>query len=146
MDPFKMILISGCLVGLECRYDGSTEKKDSLLASLKGANLLPFCPEQMGGLSTPRPRAEIIGGDGHDVLAHKARVISEEGEDITEPFIRGATESMKLVRLFNITEAYLKGKSPSCGLGTILRNGHQVKGNGVCAALLSQNGIKITCV
>ncbi|MFQ5956850.1 MAG: DUF523 domain-containing protein [Candidatus Brocadiales bacterium] len=141
-----MILISGCLVGLECRYDGSTAKNDRLLASLRGVDLLPFCPEQMGGLPTPRPKAEITGGDGHDVLAQKARVINEEGEDITESFIRGATESMKLVRLFNITEAYLKSKSPSCGLGRIYRDGHQVKGDGVCAALLSQNGIKITCV
>ncbi len=141
-----MILISGCLVGLECRHDGSTEKDDDLLASLKGVNLLPFCPEQMGGLSTPRPSAEITGGDGHDVLAHKARVISEDGEDVTVPFVRGAMESKKLVRLFNITSAYLKGKSPSCGLGTIFRNGRQVEGDGVCAALLSRNGIKITCV
>ncbi|HHT9135469.1 MAG TPA: DUF523 domain-containing protein [Candidatus Avalokitesvara rifleensis] len=141
-----MVLISGCLVGLECRYDGGTEKDEDLLASLRGINLLPFCPEQMGGLPTPRPRAEITGGDGHDVLARRARVVNEHGEDVTEPFIRGAMESMKLVRLFNTTKAYLKGKSPSCGLGTIFRNGRQVKGDGVCAALLSQSGVNITCV
>ncbi len=131
---------------MECRYDGSTEKNDSLLATLKDSTILPFCPEQMGGLPTPRPRAEIVGGDGHDVLANRARVIGEDGEDVTMSFIRGATESIKLVRLFDITEAYLKDKSPSCGLGTIYRNGRQVKGDGVCAALLSQNGIKITSV
>lgn len=141
-----MILISGCLVGLGCRYDGSTEKDDDLLASLRGTDLLPFCPEQLGGLPTPRPGAEIVGSDGHDVLARKARVVNEHGEDVTEPFVRGAKESMKLVRLFNITRAHLKAKSPSCGLGVILRGGREVKGDGVCAALLAQNGVKITCV
>ncbi len=141
-----MVLVSGCLVGLECRYDGSSERDDHLLALLQGTNFLPFCPEQMGGLPTPRPRAEIVGGDGHDVLAHRARVVDECGEDVTEAFVRGAMESMKLVRLFNITGAHLKSKSPSCGLGLIYREGRQVEGDGVSAALLVQNGVKITCV
>lgn len=141
-----MVLISGCLIGLECRYDGSSEKNDGLLASLRGAALLPFCPEQLGGLPTPRPRAEIVGGDGHDVLARRARVMSESGKDLTEPFIHGARESIKLTKIFGIKEAYLKDKSPSCGHGTIYRNGRLVKGDGVCAALLAQNGIKINCV
>ncbi len=87
-----------------------------------------------------------MDGDGHDVLAHKARVVDECGEDVTEAFVRGAMESMKLVRLFNITRAHLKSKSPSCGLGLIYREGRHVEGDGVCAALLVQNGVKITCV
>lgn len=141
-----MILVSGCLVGLECRYNGSTEKKDSLIESLRGLPFLPVCPEQMGGLATPRPRAEIIGGDGHDVLALRAKVFNEEGEDVTAHFLKGAWETMKLVKLFGIEGAYLKSKSPSCGFGTILRGGSLVKGDGVCAALLSQNHINITSV
>ena len=113
---------------------------------MKGSDILPFCPEQMGGLPTPRPRAEIVGGDGHDVLAHSARVVSQCGTDVTKPFIHGAMESMKLVRFFGVTRAYLKDGSPSCGLGTIVREGCQVRGDGVCTALLSQNGVRITAI
>ncbi|MCP4363851.1 MAG: DUF523 domain-containing protein [Planctomycetes bacterium] len=141
-----MILVSGCLIGLECRYDGSAKKNDGLLTSLKGSDILPFCPEQMGGLPTPRPMAEIVGGDGHDVLASSAKVISQCGTDVTKPFIHGAVESMKLVRFFGVTRAYLKDGSPSCGLGTIVREGRQIRGDGVCAALLSQNGVRITAI
>ena len=141
-----MILISGCLVGLDCRYDGTSEKNDPVLESLKSMPLVPVCPEQLGGLSTPRARAEIVGGDGHDVLARKAKVLDATGKDVTIPFIKGATETLKLTQLLGIKEAYLKGKSPSCGLGTIWRRGQLVKGDGVCTALLSKNGIRITCV
>ncbi|MFN3466389.1 MAG: DUF523 domain-containing protein, partial [Candidatus Brocadiales bacterium] len=118
-----MILISGCLIGLDCRYDGATEKDERVLESLKSMPLVPVCPEQLGGLPTPRARAEIVGGDGHDVLARKAKVLDETGKDVTIPFIKGATETLKLTQLLGIKEAYLKGKSPSCGLGTIWRRG-----------------------
>lgn len=141
-----MILISGCLVGLDCRYDGTSEKNGQVLESLKSVPLLPVCPEQLGGLSTPRARAEIVGGDGHDVLAQRARVLDETGKDVTLHLVKGATETLKLTQLLGIKEAYLKGKSPSCGLGTIWRKGQLVKGDGVCTALLSKNGIRITCV
>ncbi|HHT9119442.1 MAG TPA: DUF523 domain-containing protein [Candidatus Hypogeohydataceae bacterium YC41] len=141
-----MILISGCLVGLECRYDGTSERNDPLLEALKDRSLVPVCPEQFGGLPTPRARAEIVGGDGHDVLAQRARVMDETGRDVTLPFIKGAKEALKLSQLLGIKEAYLKRKSPSCGLGAIWRKGQLVQGDGVCTALLSKNGIKVTCV
>ena len=141
-----MILISGCLVGLDCRYDGTSEKEEQVLESLKSTPLVPVCPEQLGGLPTPRARAEIVGGDGHDVLANRARVLDETGKDVTIPFIKGAAETLKLTQLLGIKEAYLKGKSPSCGSGTIWRRGQLVQGDGVCTALLSKNGIRITCV
>jgi uncharacterized protein YbbK (DUF523 family) len=141
-----MVLISGCLVGLDCRHDGTTEKEDKVLAALKGRPLVPVCPEQLGGLSTPRAKAEIVGGDGHDVLTRRARVVDENGRDVTPSFIKGARETLKLARLLGVKEAYLKGKSPSCGLGAIWRKGQLVQGDGVCAALLSENNIRITCV
>ncbi len=141
-----MILISGCLVGLDCRHDGASEKNDQVLEFLRNMPLVPVCPEQLGGLPTPRARAEIVGGDGHDVLAQKARGLDETGKDVTISFIRGATETLKLTQLLGIKEAYLKGKSPSCGFGAIWRRGQLVKGDGVCTALLSKSGIKITCV
>ncbi len=140
-----MILISGCLVGLDCRHDGASEKNDQVLEFLRNMPLVPVCPEQLGGLPTPRARAEIVGGDGHDVLAQKARGLDETGKDVTISFIRGATETLKLTQLLGIKEAYLKGKSTSCGFGAIWR-GQLVKGDGVCTALLSKSGIKITCV
>ncbi len=141
-----MILISGCLVGLDCRYDGTSAKDERVLEALRGEPLVPVCPEQLGGLPTPRPRAEIEGGDGHDVLAQRARVLDETGRDVTIQFLKGATETLKLVRLLNIKEAYLKAKSPSCGLGEIWRNGSLIPGDGVCTALLAKNGVKITRV
>jgi uncharacterized protein YbbK (DUF523 family) len=141
-----MVLISGCLVGLDCRHDGTSEKNDPILESLRGISLVPVCPEQLGGLPTPRPRAEIVGGDGHDVLARRARVIDETGRDVTSSFVKGANETLKLTQFLGIKVAYLKGKSPSCGLGSIWSKGQLVRGDGVCTALLSKNGIKITCV
>lgn len=141
-----MTLISGCLLGLDCRHDGTSEKNGQVLDALKGKPLVPVCPEQLGGLSTPRARAEIFGGDGHDVLAQRARVVDETGKDVTPAFIKGARETLKLAQLLGVKEAYLKGKSPSCGFGSIWRKGQIIQGDGVCAALLGQNGIRITCV
>ncbi|MBI2469902.1 MAG: DUF523 domain-containing protein [Planctomycetes bacterium] len=141
-----MILVSACLLGLNCRYDGQSKVSEPLISSLKSTNIIPFCPEQLGGLPTPRYRAWITHGDGEDVLEERSRVVNEVGTDVTAQFIKGTSETERLFTLFNIKKAYLKSKSPSCGVGKIYRNKKLVTGNGVCATMLLQKNIKLISI
>lgn len=141
-----MILVSACLFGLNCRFDGQSKINSSLLSSLRDSHFLPFCPEQIGGLPTPRNRAWIIHGDGRDVLAGRSKVIDEAGNDVTTHFIKGAIETEKLITFFHVKKAYLKSKSPSCGIGKIYRNEDLVTGDGVCAALLIQKNVELISI
>ena len=131
------ILVSACLLGLKCKYDGNDNKSDELLKVISmGYNLIPVCPEQLGGLPTPRKPAEIINRN----------VINKDNEDVTENFINGANEVLKLSKLYDVKLAILKERSPSCGFGEIYDgtfNKVLIKGNGICADLLSNNNIKI---
>ena len=138
-----MIIVSACLLGTKCRYDGESRSNETVLSMIPGEILIPVCPEQLGGLSTPRPPSEIVGGDGRDVLNGTARVIDKEGSDVTASFIRGAREALKIARLLNITRAVMKERSPSCGAFHIMRNGERVEGPGVASALFVQNGIEV---
>jgi len=143
-----VVLVSACLVGVECRYDGATRLCASLIERTKGggAIVVPVCPEQLGGLPTPRAPNEIVGGDGADVLDGSAVVRDSDGVDRTENFLRGARQTLAIARLLNIKTAYLKQRSPSCGFGFIKRGDEVVCGNGVTAELLARNGIKIVAV
>lgn len=141
-----MILVSACLLGINCRFDGQSRTNEALLSSLKGAYYIPVCPEQLGGLPTPRSRAWITTGDGDDVLAGRSSVVNEAGGDVTAQFIKGALETEKLVALFNVKKAYLKGKSPSCGVGKIYHGKDLVTGNGVCAALLLRKNVELISI
>ena len=138
-----MVIVSACLAGLNTRYDGGNRVDERVVSLLKSGRAIPVCPEQLGGLPTPRPRAEIRNGDGHDVLSKRTVVLSGDGEDLTEQFIKGAHEVLKLVEVMKIDEAILKDGSPSCGVNYINRMGYKVKGMGVMAALLSLKGIKV---
>ncbi len=131
-----MIIVSACLVGLKCRYDGKTKENQKIVELIKsGAKLLPVCPEQLGGLGTPRIACTIKGGDGFDVIDGKARVIqTETGRDVTENFLKGAKEVVLLAELFQIKKAYLKAKSPSCSVNFL---------TGVTAAALFLNGLEL---
>ncbi|NOZ22895.1 MAG: DUF523 domain-containing protein [Planctomycetes bacterium] len=141
-----MVIVSACLLGVECRYDGKSKPNDELTARLAGDGIVPVCPEQLGGLTTPRPPAQIVGGDGEDVLDGKAKVVNRDGVDVTENYIRGAEQVLKLAQKLGITRAYLKSNSPACGFGMIRRGEDLVEGKGVCAALLHRNGIEVICV
>lgn len=141
-----MFLISGCLIGINCKYNGSNNMNREMVELVKKGLAVPFCPEQLGGLPTPRYASEIQQGSGEDVLEGRARVINQTGRDVTENFIRGAEESLKLARILGTKFAILKSKSPSCGYGEIYDGsfrGVLVKGNGVTAALFMKNGIKV---
>lgn len=108
--------------------------------------LIPVCPEVFGGLTTPRTPNEIVGGDGDDVIDGEAKVITKDGEDVTEEFIKGARRALEIARIFNIKKAILKQRSPSCGNGKIYDgtfSGNLIEGDGVTAALFKRNGIEV---
>jgi len=136
--------VSACLLGVACRYDGCALPESSCLPTGDGCDYLPFCPEQLGGISTPRPPAQIVGGDGEDVLDGRARLEDETGRDVTAAFVRGAREAVDLCRRLGITEVLLKARSPSCGYGQIYRGSELVEGMGVTAALMRRHGIRVT--
>ena len=141
-----MKIISACLTGCECRYDGKSCLDEKGVEMLRNRKAIPVCPEQLGGLPTPRPPAEIVGGDGFDVLDGRARVVDREGRDVTEAFLKGAREALKIAQAAGARRAILKENSPSCGSSFVYDgtfSGKKVPGVGVTAALFIRNGIEV---
>lgn len=138
-----MVIISACLLGIKCRYDGESRSDEAVLSMIPHEICIPVCPEQLGGCSTPRQPSEIVGGNGFDVLNGTARVIDSVGCDVTASFLRGAREAIKIAGLFTITVAIMKENSPSCGVSHIKRKGEQAEGPCVASALFVQNGIEV---
>lgn len=141
-----MKVISACLAGCKCRYDGDDNLIDRFQEMVERGEAVFVCPEQLGGLSTPRPPAQIVGGTGEDVLDGNARVLTDAGVDVTEQFVKGAQEALKMAQLVHATEAILKERSPSCG-SSMIYDGTFTKGkrpgHGVTAALLERHGIRV---
>lgn len=132
----NMKLCSACLLGINCRYNGETKPNEKVLELLKKEVLIPVCPEQLGGLATPREPSEIKDSE----------VVTNNGKDVTDKFKKGAEETLKIAKLFNIKEAILKQRSPSCGCGQIYGgtfSGKIIEGYGVTADLLRKNGIGV---
>ena len=127
-------LVSACLIGLCTRYDGRSKPDSACRQRLSGYHWVPVCPEQLGGLPTPRPAAVLVDGDGHGVLDGTARVIDRNGNEVTACFVRGATMVLEIAWAQRIPLALLKAGSPSCGLDPL---------PGVTAALLQRHGIEI---
>lgn len=146
LEVSAVLLVSACLLGLHTCYDGGTRCHRDLLELFQQGKAIPVCPEQLGGLPTPRPPAEIKGGTGCDVLAGKARVVSVQGDDFTEQFLRGAEEVVYLAQKLRTPAAILKARSPSCGSKEIYDGSHSGRlrpGTGVATALLAKNGITV---
>lgn len=141
-----MIAVSACLAGVPCRYDGGANSVDEMVRLVKAKGAVCICPECMGGLSTPREPAEIVGGSAEDVLSGHAQVLTKSGADVTDAFVRGAYAVLEFCQAHGITEAVLKARSPSCGCGTVYDgtfSGKLIPGDGVTAALLGRNGISV---
>lgn len=142
-----MILVSACLVGERCRYDGGGfDGYLELQAMVARGEAVPVCPEVLGGLGTPRPPAEIQGGDGEAVLRGAARLRTQEGQDVTEAFLRGAEATAALAREVGATGAILKARSPSCGVHAVYDGSFQGQtrpGPGVTAAWLAEQGLAL---
>ena len=142
-DKRDKIIVSACLLGEKCRYDGTAKENGKVKKLAKGFDLIPVCPEVLGGLPTPRPKAEIDSGDGFAVLGGKARVVDISGNDVTANYIEGAQKTLQIVKENAIHRVILKSKSPSCGVKNIVRKGQKIKGSGVTAALLRQKRISL---
>jgi len=139
----EAVLVSACLLGIRCRYDGSHAYCPEVFDELWRKHFAPVCPEQLGGLPTPRVPANIKGGDGRDVLRGMAKVINQKGEDVTAAFLKGAQETLSIAQLLKAKKAILKDHSPSCGCQTIHREEGLSRGVGVTAALLAENGCEV---
>ncbi len=144
----EKILVSACLLGKPVRYNGEALifEDQTLTHWLSEGRLVPICPEVAGGLPVPRPRAEIINGDGGFVLNGRTGVINNNGQDVTNCFLAGAHKALELAGINNIKLAVFKEGSPSCGSGYIYDgsfSGIKKPGKGVAAALLEKNGIRV---
>lgn len=135
----KLILCSACLLGIKTKYDGTHNFNKEIVKLSKNCLLLPVCPEQLGGLPTPRERALIKGEE----------VINESGKNVTKNYKKGARQVLKMAKMFNIKEAILKQRSPSCGCGQIYEYNKDfeikkiIRGDGVTTRILKENGLKI---
>ena len=132
----ETILISACLLGVACRYDGQSRPLSPLPASTEKITFIPVCPEQLGGLPTPRVPAERCG----------EKVLRQDGDDVTAAYQRGAAEALRIARLYGCRYAVLKEKSPSCGNGQIHDGsftGTLIAGQGIAAKLLTYHGIYV---
>ncbi|MBD8520213.1 DUF523 domain-containing protein [Lysinibacillus fusiformis] len=141
-----MILISACLAGLNVRYNGTNCIDDRVQKLVLEKKAITVCPELMGGFSTPREPAEIVGGNGEDVLDGKASVIEKSGRDVTELYIKGAYATLQKALEVGATQVVLKENSPSCGSAAIYNgefNGMKIVGEGVTTALLRRNNIVV---
>lgn len=132
-----MILVSACLAGMKCRYDGKDNLNPFVLDLVEKGLALPVCPEQLGGLPTPRIPCEIVEGK---------KVLDRNGQDITAPFLKGAEEVLRLARLCNIKYAIFQERSPSCGVKRIYDgsfSGKLIDGLGITTGLLKNEGIRL---
>lgn len=132
------ILVSQCLLGIHCRYDGGAFDRPFLqkIVAQGRCQFVPICPEQLGGLCTPRPPAECQNN----------RVVNNTGADVTQQYQKGAAAALSLAKLYGCTAAILKDRSPSCGIGQIYDGsftGTLTRGDGVTAKLLRENGIAV---
>ena len=135
----EIILISACLLGVRCRYDAGSRPNRKMLRLAKTVRLMPFCPEQLGGLPTPREQSERL----------KDRVVTITGKDVTVNFMRGARQTLLLAKIFNVKKAYVKARSGACGAEEIYDgsfSGNLIPGDGVTSELLRKNGIEIVAI
>jgi uncharacterized protein YbbK (DUF523 family) len=142
----ELIVVSACLAGIPCAYDGRAHTDFEVKEIVSKGKAIPLCPEILGGLSVPREKAEIFGGEGKDVILRKAKVLTESGKDVSSHFLKGAEIVLRMVKSLKIRKAILKSYSPSCGYGEIFDGtfkGRVREGNGVLAEMLAQEGVEI---
>ena len=136
MDKRERVLVSACLLGVSCRYDGVGKALPGIEGLLARCEAIPVCPEQLGGLPTPRVPSE----------RRDSRVVNREGADVTEAFRRGAAQALEIARLYGARFAVLKARSPSCGSREIYDGsftGRTVPGEGITAQTLREAGIAV---
>ena len=130
------VLVSACLLGATCRYDGKCAEVEAVRREACARGWIPVCPEQLGGLPTPRCPAERLGG----------KIVTEDGRDVTEQFLRGTAEALRLCDLYHCKAALLKERSPSCGSGQIYDGTFThtlTEGDGLTAQMLKKKGVEV---
>ena len=133
---FPAVLVSACLLGITCKYDGGDNRNEKVFRLNEKCHLIPVCPEQLGGLSTPRLPSEIRDG----------KVYASDGTDVTRAFVKGAQMTLQIGQTFGCQCAIMKARSPSCGCGLIYDgtfSGVKTEGDGMTASLLKKNGIQV---
>ena len=141
-----MYLISACLCGVNCKYNGSNNYNEICDKLFTSGKAILVCPEQLGGLPTPRIPSEIIGESSNILNNNNGSVIDKNGNDVTLQFVKGAKETLQIAKKLNIKKAILKDGSPSCGVNYIYNgnfNGSKIKGMGITAQLLKESSIDI---
>lgn len=136
-----MYLVSSCLAGVNCRYNGGNSENKVVVELVKEGLAIPICPEQLAGLPTPRPSCEIVIDD-----LGQSKVLSSNGEDFTKAFVEGAEKTLEIAKIIGVKKAILQSKSPTCGYSCIYDgtfSGKLIKGNGLAAELLMNSGIEI---
>jgi len=137
----KIYLVSACLLGINCRYNGSSSRIPELEALVDSGRMIPVCPEVLGGLNTPREACEIVNQtDG------SKKVLTQTGGDCSSEFQRGAQKVLEICKVCEVEKVILKANSPSCGCGAIYDgnfSGKLINGNGLTSDLLIENGIKV---
>jgi uncharacterized protein YbbK (DUF523 family) len=136
-------LVSACLVGINCRYDGASSYSAKVSSFLEGRQFLPVCPEMLAGLGVPRPPCRFSGGDGQALVAGSAQILDENGNDLTESYLIGANKALAFVRERGIESALLNERSPSCGVNEVYIGRDKSPGMGVMTALLVREGIRV---
>lgn len=137
----EIYLVSACLAGENCRYDGKNSRNEAIVELVREGRAIPVCPEQLGGLPTPRIPCEIVRSEDGII-----RVINKEGKDCTREFLSGAEKTLALAKARGVKKAILKARSPSCGCGQIYDgtfSGKLVRGSGITAQLLMDHGIEV---
>ncbi|MBC8310771.1 MAG: DUF523 domain-containing protein [Candidatus Marinimicrobia bacterium] len=139
----QSIIISACLLGRECRYNGG-HSKISKLESLD-VDFIPVCPEEAGKLGTPRPPAELITST-KDIIEGSGKIITENGDDVTQQFLDGSKKELSKLKSSNAQIAVLKSRSPSCGYGQVYDGtftGKLCKGNGIFSQMCEDEGVTV---
>ena len=139
-----MMLVSACLAGIDCAWDGKDRLEPRIKNMVEKGLAVAVCPEVLGGSPIPRTRTEIRGGSGGNVLDGRAKVFDENSKDVTSEFLIGAHKALDIAKNHNIKKAILKSRSPSCGCDEIYDGSFQgrlIRGDGVTAALLKRKGV-----
>ena len=140
-----MYLVSACLCGVNCKYNGDNNYSKYCDDLFKSGKAILICPEQLGGLPTPRVPSEM-NNEAEEILKRRGKILTKDGRDVTEEFVKGAKEVEEIAKKLNIEGAILKDGSPSCGVNYIYDGtfkGNKIKGRGITAEILVQNGISV---
>lgn len=144
LEGARVVLVSACLLGAACRYDGTGRKASRLQQVLAGKEIIPVCPEAAAGLGTPRPAVQLSGGTGRDVWRGAAQALTVDGRaDRTDAFRRGAHLALEAAQRHGVRVAILKERSPSCGSAAVRVDGALAEGEGITTALLRAHGLHV---